>query len=127
MVWVTAVLIAMGGVFGGLNTMYAAFAARVRELGTLQSIGYARSALVLSLVQESVLATVAGALLAAAIGFVWLDGLAIRFSIGTFGLVLDSEALLMGLCTGLALGLVGALPPAWRCLQMPVAESLKAS
>ena len=40
MVIVTAVLIAMGGVLGGLNTMYAAFASRVREIGSLQTLGY---------------------------------------------------------------------------------------
>lgn len=43
--WVTAGLIAVGGLFGGLNTMYAAFASRIRELGTLQSIGYRRMAI----------------------------------------------------------------------------------
>jgi putative ABC transport system permease protein len=47
-VWVTAALIATGGLFGGLTTMYAAFASRIRELGTLQSIGYRRLAIVVS-------------------------------------------------------------------------------
>ncbi len=47
---------ALGGVLGGLNTMYAAFASRVRELGSLQVLGYRRLAIVLSLVQESTLA-----------------------------------------------------------------------
>ena len=60
MVAATAVLIALGGLFGGLNTMYAAFASRVRELGALQAMGYSRGAIVLSLMQESVLATTAG-------------------------------------------------------------------
>ncbi len=127
MVWVTAVLIALGGIFGGLNTMYAAFAARVRELGSLQALGFSRSALIMSLVQESVLATVTGALLAAGVGLVFLDGVAVSFSMGAFGLVLDADVLLMGLGAGLLLGLVGALPPAWRCLRMPVSEALKAA
>ena len=48
-------LCAFIGVLGGLSTMYAAFASRVRELGTLQVLGYPRSAIVLSLVQESAL------------------------------------------------------------------------
>ena len=64
MVWTTAILIATGGLLGGLNTMYAAFASRVRELGALQAMGYSRLAVVVSLVQESLLATVAGALAA---------------------------------------------------------------
>src|SRR5688572_3334273 len=126
MVWTTAILIATGGLLGGLNTMYAAFASRVREIGSLQAIGYPRYAIVASLVQESVLATAAGALLAAAVGFVALDGLTVRFSMGVFGLVIDSSVLLLALAAGLFLGVIGALPPAYRCLRLPIAEALKA-
>ena len=126
MVWTTAVLIATGGLFGGLNTMYAAFASRVREIGSLQAIGFPRYAIVASLVQESVLATAAGALLAAAAGFLLLDGLTVRFSMGVFGLVIDSSVLLLALAAGLFLGVIGALPPAYRCLRLPIAEALKA-
>ena len=127
MVWVTAVLIAMGGLFGGLNTMYAAFAMRVREMGSLQAIGYTRLSLVVSLIQESVLAASIGALLAAAVGVLFLDGLAVRFSMGAFGLTLDSAVVGLGLAAGLFLGIVGALPPAWRCLRLPIAEALKSA
>jgi putative ABC transport system permease protein len=126
MVWVTAMLIATGGLLGGLNTMYAAFAARVRELGSLQAIGYPRHALVISLAQESVLATAAGALIAAAIGKLLLDGIAVRFSMGAFALSFDSTVLVFGLAAGFLLGAIGALPPAWRCLRLPIAEALKA-
>jgi len=126
-VWITATLIAIGGLFGGLNTMYAAFAARVRELGTLQALGFSRFALIVSLMQESMLAAAAGSLLAALLGLVLLDGLAVRFSMGAFGLVMDGPVLAAGLVAGLALGIIGALPPAWRCLRLPVAESLKAT
>ena len=76
-VWITAMLIAMGGLFGGLNTMYAAFAARSRELGTLQALGFSRAALIVSLVQESLLACTCRALLAAALGVLLLDGFAV--------------------------------------------------
>jgi putative ABC transport system permease protein len=124
--WVTAGLIGLGGLFGGLNTMYAAFASRVRELGTLQSFGFRRGAIVLSLVQESLLATAAGSLLAAAAGVVLLDGLAVRFSMGAFGLLVDPLVLGVGLCAGLALGFLGALPPAVRCLRLSIPVALKA-
>ena len=127
LVWVTAGLIAVGGLLGGLNTMYAAFASRVRELGTLQAVGYPRRAIVLSLVQESVLTTVAAALLAAVMGALLLDGLAVRFSIGAFGLVVDGIVMTWALATALLLGIIGALPPALRCLRMPVAVALKAA
>jgi ABC-type antimicrobial peptide transport system permease subunit len=123
--WITAGLIGLGGVFGGLNTMYAAFAARVRELGMLQCLGYRRGSIVLSMVQESCLATAAGAVLACAAGLLLLDGLAVQFSMGAFGLRIDAPALMAGLGAGLVLGVVGALPPAFRCLRLPIPESLK--
>ena len=127
MVVATALLVALGGLFGGLNTMYAAFASRVREVGALQAIGFSRGAIVLSLVQESVLAATAAALLAAVVGLAVLDGLAVRFSMGAFGLVVDGPVLAAGLSSGVVLGVVGALPPAWRCLRMPITEALKAA
>ena len=126
MVWVTAILIATGGLFGGLNTMYAAFASRVREMGSLQAIGFSRGAIVVSLMQESLLATAAGALVAAGLAVLLLDGLTVRFSMGVFGLVIDSTVLLAGLAAGVVLGVAGALPPAWRCLRLPVSDALKA-
>lgn len=124
--WVTAGLIGLGGLFGGLNTMYAAFVSRVRELGTLQALGFRRLAIAISLVQESLLAATAGALIACVVGVLLLDGLAIHFSMGTFGLIVDPFVLGVGLCAGLALGFFGALPPAARCLRMPIPTALKA-
>lgn len=124
--WVTAGLIAIGGLFGGLNTMYAAFASRIRELGTLQSIGFRRLAIVWSMIQEATLATAAGGLIACAVGVFLLDGLAVRFSMGAFGLVIDERVVGLGLLCALALGVLGALPPAIRCLRPTIPVALKA-
>ncbi len=123
--WVTAALIALGGLLGGLNTMYAAFASRIRELGTLQSLGFRRTAIVWSMIEESTLATAAGGLLACALGVFLLDGLAVRFSMGAFGLAVDARVVGLGLACGLALGVIGALPPALRCLRPTIPEALK--
>lgn len=125
--WVTAALVGLGGLFGGLNTMYAAFASRVRELGTLQALGFRRTAIVASLTQESTLATAAGALLACAVGTFALDGVAVRFSAGAFGLRVDWQVIALALAAGLLLGLLGALPPAWRCLRLTIPVALKAA
>ncbi|HEY3322450.1 MAG TPA: ABC transporter permease [Planctomycetota bacterium] len=127
MVWIATVLLAMGGLLGGLNTMYAAFASRVRELGSLQALGFKRRAIVLSLVQESVLTAVVGTLIAAVIGLALLNGVGVRFSMGAFRLMIDAPALATGFAAGAGLGLLGALPPAWRCLRMPIPDALKSA
>jgi putative ABC transport system permease protein len=125
MIMATAALIAIGGLLGGLNTMYAAFAARVREVGMLQALGYTRLAIVLSLSEESVFTAACGAILGALAGLALLDGLAIRFSMGAFAITVDAPVMLAGLTGGLFVGLVGAVPPAARCLRLPIVEALK--
>lgn len=126
MVLATAALIALGGILGGLNTMLAAFASRVREVGTLQVLGYSRTAIVLSLVEESIIVAATGALIAGVAGQYLLDGVAVRFSMGAFGLVVDAPVLMIGVGSGVALGVIGALPPAWRCIRLPVGQALRA-
>lgn len=125
LVLVTAILISMGGVLGGIHAMYSAFASRVREAATLQAIGFPRAAIAISLVVESTVACVMGALIACAAALLALDGLAIRFSMGSFGLSVDSAAVLAGLATGTLLGLVGALPAIVRCLSLPIPSALR--
>lgn len=127
MVLVTAILVAAGGVVGGLNTTYATFAGRIREIGTLRTLGYGRGAVVRSLLVESVLTACAGGLVAAVVARTLLDGMAIRFSMGIFGITVGPGVLVAGLAAGLALGIVGALIPAWRCLRRPIPEALRAS
>lgn len=127
MIIVTAVLIASGGILGGLNTMYAAFAARVREVGMLQSLGFTSRAIVLNLMEESVFAAACGALIGTLLGLLFLNGLAVRFSMGAFALTIDAPVVLIGLAGGLAVGFIGAIPPAIRCLRLPIPEALKAN
>ncbi len=126
MVWGTAALIAMGGLFGGLNTMYAAFAARIREFAALQTLGFSRAAILLSLVQESIVITCAGAMTSCLIALLFLKDQSVQFSMGTFGLAVDPQTLGIGIASGLLLGMIGAALPAWRCLRLPIAEALRA-
>ena len=127
MVIATAFLVAAGGVVGGLNTTYAAFASRVREIGTLRTLSYSRSAIVRSLLEESVLMASIGGLAATIIGRLLFDGMTIQFSMGAFGLDVGPAEIALGLVAGLVLGIAGALIPAWRCLRLPIPEALRSA
>ncbi|GAA5509589.1 ABC transporter permease [Novipirellula caenicola] len=123
--WFVVVLVSAAGIFAGLNMMYGAVAGRVRELATLQAIGFRRRAILISLIQEGVLLAAAGSLLSGAIALTMLNGMAVRFTMGAFTLRIDSVAILIGCGVGLMLGVLGALPPAIKALKAEVATSLK--
>ena len=127
MVVITCIMIAIGGMLGGFNSTYAAFASRVREVGTLQTLGYQRGAIAWSLVQESVLSASVGAIIACTIALFALDGFTVRFSMGTFTLSMTSGVIALGVGSGLLLGIIGAIAPALRCLRLPIPEALRAS
>jgi len=123
--WVVVWLIAGAGVFAGLNTMYGAVAGRIRELSSLQAMGFRRRAITLSLIQEAVLLAVGGSLIASVAAFALVNGTAVRFTMGAFTLRVDSLAIVIGCGTGLLLGLLGALPPAIKAMRLPVAVGIK--
>jgi ABC-type lipoprotein release transport system permease subunit len=125
--WAVVWLVIGSGVFAGFNAMYGAVAGRTRELASLQAIGFRRRAILLSLLQESTVLGTSASLVASVMAFSLLNGIAIRFTMGAFSLLLDEVAVLVALSVGLLLGVVGAIPGAIRALRMPVVESLKAT
>ncbi|WP_254512840.1 ABC transporter permease [Anatilimnocola floriformis] len=124
--WLVVLLVAGAGVFAGLNTMYGSVMGRVRELATLQAVGYRRRAIVISLMQEAVLLSTTASLLAAVVAIFVVNGTAVRFTMGAFALRVDSVAMLVGCGVGLLLGVFGAIPPAWKAMQHSVVDGLKA-
>jgi len=123
--WLIVLLVSGAGVFAGLNTMYGAVVGRVRELSTLQTIGFVRRALLASLIQEGVLLAAGATLVAACLALTLVNGAAVRFTMGAFSLLIDGPALLIGCSVGLGLGLLGAIPAAIRALHLPIVEGLK--
>ena len=125
--WFVVLLVSGAGVFAGLNTMYGSVVGRIRELAALQTIGFARRALVVSLIQEGVVLAAAASLLAALVALAFVNEAAVRFTMGAFTLRIDEVAVLIGCAIGLMLGVVGAVPPAIRALRMPLVDGLKAT
>ncbi len=124
--WLVVLLVSAAGIFAGLNMMYGAVAGRVREIATLQAMGFRRRAILLSLIQEGLLLAAAASLVSGSIALALLNGLAVRFTMGACTLQIDSVAILVGCGIGGLLGVLGALPPALKALRASVAASLKA-
>ncbi|HLQ66192.1 MAG TPA: ABC transporter permease [Candidatus Limnocylindrales bacterium] len=128
-IFVTLIM-ALGAVFGALNTMYASVGARTKEIGTLRAIGFSGGSVLLSILVESTLL----ALLGGAIGC--LLALPVRnFTTGTMSFTSFSELafrfavtpgmLLSGMIFAGAMGLVGGFFPARKAASMPVVEALR--
>ena len=122
---VSALIVALGAMLGGLNALDAAFASRSREIAMLQVLGYSRAAVIANLIQESIITVAAGAIPALMIAAFLLDGLGVRFSMGIFSLRVDAACVASGLIAGLLLGLIGSLPPTLRCLRVDIPLALK--
>jgi ABC-type antimicrobial peptide transport system permease subunit len=106
--------------------MYSAVIGRVRELAMLQTLGFSRRAIALSILQEGTLLATAGAGAALVASLLLINGVAVRISMGAFTMSVDHYAMVAGLGIGTLIGLIGSAPPAWHAMQMPVGEALKA-
>ena len=126
------IVMVIGAVFAGLNTMYGAVAARTREIGTARALGFGSTPVALSVVIESVLLALLGGLLGIAIIYFALDGLQANsnFLSNTqyaFTFVVSPEVMRQGVLWALLIGVVGGLFPAIRAGRMPVVRALSES
>jgi len=124
-------LMAVGAVFGALNTMYSAVAARTREIATLRALGFGSGAIVLALmIESSALAMIGGTLggLVAFVGFNNFHAATLNwqsFSQVTFAFAVTPLLLLLGVILATGIGLIGGLLPAIRAARLPIAAALR--
>jgi len=120
-------VMAIGAVFGALTTMYSIVDARVREIATLRALGFGGGAVVLSIMIESLVLAVPGALLGAAIAALLFNNEAISTSGISFSLAVTPGLVETGILWALAIGLIGGFMPAIRAARVPVATALRAT
>ncbi len=112
---VIAGLMAVGAVFGALNTMYSAVSARSREIATLRALGFRSGPVVLSVVAESLVLAVAGGAVGAGLAYLAFDGYQAAtlnwssFSQVAFAFAVTPALLVQGIIWSLLMGLVGGL------------------
>ena len=129
---VIGAIMAIGAVFGALNTMYAAVAARAREIATLRALGFRGLPVVVAVMLETMLLALLGGLLGAGIAWLVFNGYTVstlgnNFSQVVFQFKVSPALLWSGLKWALGIGLVGGLFPALRAARLPVTEALRAA
>ena len=124
------VIMAIGAIFGALNTMFAAIAARAREIATLRAIGFRGLPVVVSVLMETMLLALLGGVLGGLISWLIFNGytastLGANFSQVVFQFKVSPELLWLGIKWAMAIGFVGGLFPAVRAARLPVTTALR--
>jgi putative ABC transport system permease protein len=126
-----SVLMAVGAVFGALNTMYSSVAARTREIATLRALGFGGSAVAVATLVESLLLALLGGLLGAVITYILFNGYTVStlngatFSQVVFAFAVTPALLMQGIVAALIIGLIGGLLPGIRAARLPVVKALR--
>jgi putative ABC transport system permease protein len=128
--FLVALVMAIGAIFGALNTMYSAVAARAREIATMRALGFGGGSVVLSFILESTVIALVGGVLGC-IAVLPLNGFTTgtinwqTFSHLAFAFRVTPDLMLAGLAFALLMGVIGGLFPALRAARMSVARALR--
>ena len=124
-------IMAVGAVFGALNTMFAAVASRAREIATLRAIGFRGFPVVVAVMVETTLLALLGGLIGGVVAYLLFNGYeASTMAAGSvgkinFSLAVSPGLLWEGIKWALAIGFIGGLFPAARAASMPVTAALR--
>ena len=124
-------LMAVGAVFGALNSMYSSVSTRGKEIATLRALGFGPVSVLVSTIIESTLLALVGGLIGGALAFLIFNGYTVStlsnasFSQVVFDFAVTPDLLIQGIVTALIIGLIGGLLPAIRAARLPVALALR--
>ncbi|MEB2316248.1 MAG: ABC transporter permease [Xanthomonadaceae bacterium] len=123
-------IMAVGAVFGALNTMYAAVAARAREIATMRALGFRGTPVVTAVMLETLLLALLGGVVGGLVAWLLFNNfsastLGNNFSQVVFQFRVTPELLWTGLKWALGIGLIGGLFPALRAARLPITTALR--
>jgi putative ABC transport system permease protein len=127
---VVATIMAIGALFGALNSMYSAVSTRQVEIATLRAIGFGGLPVALSVLAEAMLLALSGGLIGGAIAYVLFNNMSVstlgsNFTQVAFNFAVTPALMEKGLRWALIIGLLGGLPPALKAARQPVVEALR--
>jgi putative ABC transport system permease protein len=121
----------LGAIFGAVNTMYSAVAARAREIATLRALGFARSPVVVSVLAEALFLSLIGGAIGGLLAWAAFDGYQTAtmnwqsFSQVAFAFAVTPALLIRGLIYAAFMGLLGGTLPAIRAARLPIVTALR--
>jgi putative ABC transport system permease protein len=133
---VVAVVMAIGGVFGMMTTMFASIAQRIRDIGVLRLLGFKRWQVMISFMLESLTVALLGGILGTVLVKFLADGKGSTSTLSGGGggpggksvaitIDINFEVVILGLLFALAMGRLGGLVPALSAMRMKILDSLR--
>jgi putative ABC transport system permease protein len=127
---VVTIIMALGAIFAALNSMYAAVAARGKEIATLRAIGFGGLPVLVSVMIEALLLALVGGLIGAALAYAMFNNMAVstlgqNFTQVVFNFKVTPELVVRGLFISIVIGMIGGLLPAIRAARLPVTTGLR--
>jgi putative ABC transport system permease protein len=127
-----AIIMAVGAMFGALNSMYSAVAARAMEIATLRAIGFGALPVLLSVMVEALLLSLLGGIIGASLAWAFFNGHSVSTLGGAFAQVVfqlrvTDTLIITGIVWACIIGLLGGFFPALRAARLPVAEALRSA
>ena len=122
--WPTAIIMTIGALAGALNTMYAAVAARMREIATLRAIGFSGFAAFVGTMLESLALAALGGLVGSLGAVALFEGrtgstLGGSFTQVVFSFHLTPAAVISGMLLAVVIGILGGIFPGARAACLP--------
>jgi len=119
-------IMAVGATLGAVNSLYAIVDSRRRELATLRAIGFRGLPILASVICESMLLALPGAVLGGALAWLFFNGMAASPFGFNFQLSVTPRLAMLGIIWALVMGLIGGVLPALRAARVPVTTALRA-
>jgi putative ABC transport system permease protein len=122
---ISALVMALGALFGTIKILHLAIDSRTREIATLSAIGYDPLPIAISVVLEGVILSTVGALVGALIARLLVDGRQEIIWNAIFSLSVSPGLIALGVGWAILLAILGAIIPAIRSARRPVAQALR--
>jgi ABC-type lipoprotein release transport system permease subunit len=123
-------IMAVGAIFGAVNTMYAAVSSRMPEIGVLLTLGFRPRSVLASFLAESAIVAAIGGVIGCLIALP-LNGIVTSttnwatFSEIAFAFRITPALLLAGMIFAVVMGMLGGYFPARRASKVPVVQALR--
>ena len=119
-------IMAVGAVFGTVNTLYTAVGSRSREIATLRALGFSATSVGASVIFEAVFLSVVGAAWGANAAWLLFDGKHKAIGSSIFSLSISPSLIALGILWAIGIALVGADLPCIRAARLSVVAALRA-